>query len=91
MSSIFSEEDIAKKELNLVGEIYPIVMPYRYEEESGDRICNSYLMLLSRFYHPTADINLQRADLTDGFRYYNSDIAISHSQLPPSSIKATWE
>jgi spermidine synthase len=39
-------------------------------------------MLASRFYHPTADINLQRADLTDGFAYYNSDIAIAAFATP---------
>jgi len=39
-------------------------------------------MLASRFYHPTADINLQRADLTEGFAYYNSDIAIAAFSVP---------
>jgi spermidine synthase len=82
MSNIITQEESAKEELNLVGKIYQIAMPYRYEEEKNGDFVNSYLMLCSRFYHPTADINLQRADLTDGYRYYNSDIAISAFTVP---------
>jgi spermidine synthase len=76
ISNIITQEEAAKEELKVAGAIYQIVMPYRYEEEDDDgKLVNKYLLLSSRFYHPTADINLQRADLTDGFRYYNSDIA----------------
>ena len=80
MSNLILEEERAKEELKLLGGIYRIVMPYRYEEEKA--LVSSYMVLASRFYHPTADINLQRADLTDGFRYYNSDIAIAAFQTP---------
>ena len=83
MSNIITKVEDAKSELKLAGAIYPIVMPYRYDKASdGDIITSEYLMLASRFYHPTADINLQRADLTDGFAYYNSDIAISCFSVP---------
>ncbi len=83
MSNIFIKQEQAKEELKLAGSIYPIVMPYRYEKAADDTIISSeYLMLASRFYHPTADINLQRADLTDGFAYYNSDIAIAAFTVP---------
>jgi len=83
MSNIFTKVEDAKSELKLAGTIYPIVMPYRYERAvDGDIITSEYLMLASRFYHPTADINLQRADLTDGFAYYNSDIAIATFSVP---------
>jgi len=41
----------------------------------------------SRFFHPTADINLQRADLTDGFEYYNSDLHIARFALPTSTFE----
>jgi len=83
MSNIISKVDSAKAELKLAGTIYPIVMPYRYDKASdGEIVTSEYLMLASRFYHPTADINLQRADLTDGFAYYNSDIAISCFSVP---------
>jgi len=55
-----------------------LLCPYRYERGIDDgKLVTQYLMLASRFYHPTADINLQRADLTDGYAYYNSDIAIA--------------
>ncbi|WP_457607297.1 spermine/spermidine synthase domain-containing protein [Nitratifractor sp.] len=80
MSNLILEEEKAKEELRLLGGIYGIVMPYRYEEEKA--LVSSYMVLASRFYHPTADLNLQRADLTDGFRYYNSDIAIACFQTP---------
>ena len=80
MSNLILEEEAAKAELKLLGSIYRIVMPYRYEEEKA-LVCSN-MVLASRFYHPTADINLQRADLTDGFRYYNSDIAIAAFQTP---------
>ncbi len=83
MSNIFVNPQQAKEELKLVGKIYPIVMPYRYEKAANDTMISSeYLMLASRFYHPTADINLQRADLTDGYAYYNSDIAIAAFAVP---------
>jgi len=80
MSNLILEEERAKEELTLLGGIYRIVMPYRYEEEK--QLISSNMVLASRFYHPTADLNLQRADLTDGFRYYNSDIAIAAFQTP---------
>jgi spermidine synthase len=84
MSNLITEVESAKAELKLLGSIYRIVMPYRYEGEKSEAGClpNEYLLLASRFYHPTADINLQRADLTDGFRYYNSDIAVAAFQTP---------
>jgi len=83
MSNIFTQKEAAKEELNLVGKIYPIVMPYRYDNATdGDIITSEYLMLASRFYHPTADINLQRADLTDEFAYYTSDVAIAAFTIP---------
>jgi len=80
MNNLITQEEEAEAELKTLGAIYRIVMPYRYERE-GDLV-SSYMVLASRFYHPTADINLQRADLTDGFRYYNSDIAVAAFQTP---------
>ncbi len=83
MSNIITKVDNAKSELKLAGAIYPIVMPYRYDKAvDGDMVTSEYLMLASRFYHPTADINLQRADLTDGFAYYSSDVAIASFTVP---------
>jgi len=82
ISNIITQESEAKEELEITGKIYPIVMPYRYESGENGKILSEYLLLSSRFYHPTADINLQRADLTDGFRYYNSDIATASFVVP---------
>ena len=83
MSNIITKVDAAKEELKRAGSIYPIVMPYRYDKATDGKVVTSeYLMLASRFYHPTADINLQRADLTDGYAYYNSDIAIAAFTVP---------
>ena len=92
MSNIITKKDEAKEELKLVGRIYPIVMPYRYDKATdGEIITSEYLMIASRFYHPTADINLQRADLTDGFKYYNSDIAIACFAVPTFIYKEYLE
>jgi len=83
MSNIITKVEDAKAEFKIPGAIYPIVMPYRYDKSTnGEIVTSEYLMLASRFYHPTADINLQRADLTEGFAYYNSDIAIAAFSVP---------
>ena len=31
-------------------------------------------LLVSKEYHPTADVNLHRADMLDGVDYYNCDV-----------------
>ena len=77
----------SKESYKMLGAIYGIVMPYRYEKEVDAKLECGYMTLCSRFYHPTADINLQRADLTDGFRYYNSDIAVAAFQMPTFIFK----
>jgi spermidine synthase len=79
---IYRDIESSKTNMKLLGSIYKIVMPYRYEEEREGGMVLSHMVLASRFYHPTADLNLQRADLTSGFRYYNSDIAISAFATP---------
>jgi len=82
-SLLLTEEEAVRAELTTAGELFKIVMPYRYESlaEDGHLLCKN-LLLASHHYHPTADINLQRADLTEGYHYYNSDIAIGTFQLP---------
>ncbi len=82
-SLLLTEEEAVRTELTAAGELFKIVMPYRYESlaEDGHLLCKN-LLLTSKHYHPTADINLQRADLTEGFHYYNSDIAIGAFHLP---------
>lgn len=82
-SLLLTEEEAVRAELTTAAELFKIVMPYRYESlaEDGHLLCKN-LLLASHHYHPTADINLQRADLTEGYHYYNSDIAIGAFQLP---------
>jgi spermidine synthase len=64
---------------------FKIVMPFRYTSMvrvGGEQ----WFALGSKFYHPTADVNLQRADLTDGFKWYNSDIHIAQFALPTATF-----
>ena len=87
-SRMLTQEDEVVKELETIGEIFKIVMPYRYESSAhGTGLSCRNAILASHSYHPTADINLQRADLTDGFNYYNSDIAIGAFHLPTVTRK----
>ena len=69
VSSNVSLEDIqATKNLMMTLAKYcKIIMPYNIGNASSALFC-------SKEYHPTADINLQRADMIDGLNYYNSDI-----------------
>ncbi|MDD5373023.1 MAG: spermidine synthase [Sulfurimonas sp.] len=46
---------------------FKIIMPYNIGDGTTALFC-------SKEYHPTADINLQRADMIDGLSYYNCDI-----------------
>ncbi len=69
---------------------FKIVMPFVYTSmvrPGGE----SWLAMGSRFFHPTADINLQRADLTDGFTYYNSDLHIARFALPTGTFEQLKE
>ncbi len=80
---LLKQEKKSKEQLETIGELFKIVMPYRYEASAhGTGLSCRNLILASHTYHPTADINLQRADLTDGFEYYNSDIAVGTFHLP---------
>jgi len=75
-SNMYTSQDTFETEIKTAGEVFKIVMPYRYEDDNNGILNMQNLLLLSNSAHPTADINLQRADLTDGFNYYNCDIAI---------------
>ena len=62
-------DDVAanKSLMAVLGKYFKIIMPYNI----GD---GTTALLASKEYHPTADINLQRADMLDGLSYYNCDI-----------------
>ena len=58
---------------------FRIAMPYLV---NNLELQSEVLLFGSKFYHPTADINLQRADFLDNCNYYNSDIQNSSFVLP---------
>ncbi len=80
-SSYFVDIDEHKKIVKKLGSLFGIVMPYRYEMITYPGVIWSFV-LASKKYHPTADIILQRADLIDGLKYYNSDIQRASFILP---------
>ena len=66
-SKAFSrDEDQLFADLKLVGSKFWIAMPFKFGHNTS--------ILASRRYHPTADLNLQRADLLDGLNYYSAEI-----------------
>ncbi len=84
--SVFATLDLEKQEtttskLQEIGKYFKIVMPYALLD-------GNHAVLASKEYHPTADINLQRADLTDGFEVYNSDLHVALFALPTYLKKA---
>jgi len=53
--------------MKILGSYFKVIMPFN--------IANGITALLaSKEYHPTADINLHRADMLDGLSYYNCDV-----------------
>ncbi|MCH9812677.1 MAG: polyamine aminopropyltransferase [Epsilonproteobacteria bacterium] len=79
--SWFVAMDEHKEILKKIGNVFGIAMPYRYEMLSYPGI-NWNFILASKKYHPTADIILQRADLIEGLKYYNSDIQRAAFAVP---------
>jgi spermidine synthase len=61
--------------LGVLGNYFKVIMPYRLWNEET-------LLLASKGNHPTADINLHRADMLDGVQYYNSDIHPAAFAMP---------
>ncbi len=80
-SSWFVDMDEHKKILQKMGSLFGIVMPYRYEMITYPGV-NWNFILASKKYHPTADIILQRADLIEDLKYYNSDIQRAAFAVP---------
>lgn len=69
---------------------FNIILPYMYGFglEYGKQ---GALLFCSNKYHPTADIILQKSDLLDGLKYYNSEIHLASFTLPTSTKKAIRE
>lgn len=68
--------------MGVLGNYFKIIMPYRLANEET-------LLLASKGNHPTADINLHRADMLDGLEYYNSDIHPAAFAMP-NYIRKTY-
>jgi len=53
--------------MKILGQYFKVIMPFNI----GDGTTS---LLASKEYHPTADINLHRADMLDNLNYYNCDV-----------------
>jgi spermidine synthase len=84
-SSYFVDMQNHKKILKKMGSLFGIVMPYKYEMITYPGVVWNFI-LASKKYHPTADIILQRADLIEDLKYYNSEIQRA-SFAVPTAIK----
>ena len=74
------DEDQLFADLKLVGSKFWIAMPFKFGHNTS--------ILASRRYHPTADINLQRADLLDGLNYYSAEIHNASFVFPAAEHRA---
>ncbi|MBP6164036.1 MAG: spermidine synthase [Aliarcobacter sp.] len=80
-SKAFSrDEDQLFADLKLVGSKFWIAMPFKFGHNTS--------ILASRRYHPTADINLQRADLLDDLNYYSAEIHNASFVFPAAEHRA---
>ncbi len=75
------EVDQNRNVLKNMGKHFNIVLPYRYEMYLYPG-CIFTSAIASKKYHPTADIVLQRSDLLDDLKYYNSDVHKASFALP---------
>jgi len=64
------EVEANKTILKILGNYFKVIMPYNLGN-------GSTALLASKEYHPTADINLHRADMLDGNQFYNCDVHIA--------------
>jgi len=79
-SASFSQDrEKLRNDLKLVGEKFWIVMPFRFNHTT--------CILASKKYHPTADLNLQRADFIEDLEYYSTDIHIASFVFPANIHK----
>lgn len=67
-------------DLKLVGTKFWIAMPFKFGHNTS--------VIASKKYHPTADLNLQRADLLDGLNYYSAEIHNASFVFPAAEHKA---
>jgi spermidine synthase len=78
--SFHKNEEKLKKDLELVGEYFWIVMPFKFGHDTA--------ILASKKYHPTADIILQRSDLLTDLEYYSTEIHSASFVFPAAQHRA---
>ena len=78
--AVSRDEDQLFADLKLVGSKFWIAMPFKFGHNTS--------ILASRRYHPTADINLQRADLLDDLNYYSAEIHNASFVFPAAEHRA---
>jgi spermidine synthase len=64
-----------KSMMQILGNYFKIIMPYNLGN-------GQTALLVSKEYHPTADLILQRSDMLDNINYYNCDIHIAAFAMP---------
>lgn len=74
------DEEQLFADLKLVGKKFWIAMPFKFGHNTS--------ILASKRYHPTADLNLQRADLLDGLDYYSAEIHNASFVFPAAEHRA---
>ena len=77
--SFSSDKEQLFADLNLVGTKFWIAMPFKFGHNTS--------ILASKKYHPTADLNLQRADLLDGLDYYSAEIQLASFVFPAGEFR----
>lgn len=78
--AISKNEERLFADLKLVGTKFWIAMPFKFGHNTS--------IIASKRYHPTADINLQRADLLDGLDYYSAEIQLASFVFPAAEHRA---
>ncbi|MGE4462050.1 MAG: spermidine synthase [Arcobacter sp.] len=80
-SKAFSkDEEQLFDDLKLVGSKFWIAIPFRFGHNTS--------IIASKKYHPTADLNLQRADLLDDLDYYSAEIHNASFVFPAHEFRA---
>lgn len=77
--SYSSNKEKLISDLKLAGEKFWIVMPFKFGKHTS--------IIASKKYHPTADLNLQRADLLDDLEYYSAEIHSASFVYPAQQHK----
>ncbi|KLD95827.1 spermidine synthase [Aliarcobacter butzleri] len=78
--SFSEDEEQLFDDLKLVGSKFWIAMPFKFGHNTS--------IIASKKYHPTADLNLQRADLLDDLQYYSAEIHNASFVFPAREHKA---